>query len=168
MHNDRMAVYGVAQSTPHWRMSRLDVCDIPFLPPCALDNEVSVWYYFLWLLKPCATDSECESMITFGFLTEALSRIRQAMPVNGIWLEGPARVSLFVYDNDTCVVYPYVMEGVQRTVIRLHVKGATALTAFGEPGGGERRIEPLYTKNGEAVFDLSAMPGRYVLYQAER
>ncbi len=98
----------------------------------------------------------------------ALSRVRQAMPVNGMWLEGPARVSLFVYDNDTCVIYPYVMEGVQRTVVRLHVKGAKALTAFGEPGGRERRIEPLYTKNGEAVFELSAMPGRYVLYQAER
>ena len=93
-----------------------------------------------------------------------LSRIRQEVPVNGIWMEGPARISLFVYDNDTVILYPYVMEGVQRERIRLHVQGAKAVTA--EPGG--KRIEPLYEKNGEAVFDLIAMPGHYTLYRIER
>ena len=58
---------------------------------------------------------------------EALSRIRQAMPVNGAWLEGGARISLFAYDNDTFLLYPYVIEGVQRSFVRLHVKGARAL-----------------------------------------
>ena len=95
----------------------------------------------------------------------ALSRIRKAVPVNGVWLEGPARISLFVYDNDTCVVYPYVMEGVQREVVRLHVKGAKALVA---PCDGNRRVEPLYTRGGEAVFELEAMPGRFTLYRIER
>ena len=94
----------------------------------------------------------------------ALSRIRQAAPVNGVWLEGPARISLFVYDNDTFVVYPYVMEGVQRTVVRLHVRGASALIT---PADG-RRIEPLYCRDGEAVFEVSAWPGKFVLYRIER
>ena len=93
---------------------------------------------------------------------EALSRIRQALPVNGVWLEGPARVSLFVYDNDTVVLYPYVMEGVQRTLVRLHVRGAKALTL---PCAKGERLEPLYTRDGEAVFELEALPGRYVLYK---
>ncbi|MDO4867034.1 MAG: permease [Clostridia bacterium] len=96
---------------------------------------------------------------------EALSRIRQALPVNGVWLEGPARISLFVYDNDTFVVYPYVMEGVQRTVVKLHVKGAKALVL---PCEGGRRLEPLYRRDDEAVFEVEAMPGRFVLYGIER
>ena len=96
---------------------------------------------------------------------EALSRLRQAMPVKGVWLEGGARISLFVYDNDTFVVYPYVMDAVQRTVVRLHVKGARALTL---PCAGDRRIEPLYCREGEAVFEVEAMPGKFVLYRVER
>ena len=95
---------------------------------------------------------------------EALSRIRQALPVRGIWLEGPARISLFVYDNDTFVLYPYVMEGVQREVVRVHVKGARALEV---PAEG-RRIEPLYRSGDEAVFELVAMPGQYGLYRIAR
>jgi len=96
---------------------------------------------------------------------EALSRIRQALPVNGVWLEGPARISLFIYDNDTIVLYPYVMEGVQRQVVRLHVAGAAALSL---PCEGGRRLEPLYTRNGEAVFEVEAMPGRFALARIER
>jgi len=96
---------------------------------------------------------------------EALSRIRQAMPVNGIWLEGGPRISLFAYDNDTLVLYPYVMEGVQRSVARLHVKGAKALVL---PCGGNKRLEPLYCRGDEAVFEVEAMPGRYALYRIER
>ena len=94
-----------------------------------------------------------------------LSRIREAFPVNGVWLEGPARISLFVYDNGTFVVYPYVMEGVQREVIRLHVRGAKALCC---PEGRQKRIEPLYMDGDDAVFEVEAMPGRYALYQIER
>ena len=87
------------------------------------------------------------------------------MPVNGAWLEGGARISLFAYDNDTFVVYPYVMEGVQRSVVRLHVKGAKALVL---PNQGNKRLEPLYLRGDEAVFEVEAMPGRYVLYRIER
>jgi len=93
-----------------------------------------------------------------------LSRIRQEIPVRGIWLEGDARISLFVYDNDSVILYPYVMEGVQRTKVYLHVRGASALTV--QPGG--KRIEPLYRRENEAVFELIAMPGRYMLYRIER
>ena len=95
---------------------------------------------------------------------EVLSRIRQELPVNGIWMEGPARISLFVYDNDTVIIYPYVMEGVQRERIRLHVAGALGLKLQPQ----DREIAPLYVKDGESVFDLIAMPGRYALYQILR
>ena len=94
----------------------------------------------------------------------ALSRIRQQFPVNGVWLEGPARISLFVYDNDSFVLYPYVMENVHREVMRVHVRGASALTVPGR----KQPIAPLYQRDGEAVFELPALPGQYVLYRIER
>ncbi len=94
----------------------------------------------------------------------ALSRIRQEIPVSGIWLEGPSRIGLFVYDNDSVILYPFVMEGTQRSRVRLHVKNGTALIS--RPG--DKRIEPLYIRGDEAVFDLIAMPGTYMLYQIER
>ena len=92
------------------------------------------------------------------------SRIRQAVPVNGVWLEGPSRISLFVYDNDAFVLYPYVMEGVQRQVVRVHVQGACGLSVPGR----KQPLEPLYVQNGEAVFEVPAMPGQYVLYRVLR
>ena len=98
-----------------------------------------------------------------------LSRIRQQFPVRGVWLEGPARISLFLYDNDAFVVYPYVMEGAQRQVIRLHVRGAKALEdPCRDPRFGGGRIEPLYVKDGEAMFEAPALPGKYVLYKIIR
>ena len=93
-----------------------------------------------------------------------ISRIRQAFPVQGVWLEGGTRISLFVYDNDTLILYPYVMDGVQRQVVRLHVKHAAALI----PKPGEREIAPLYTLQDEAVFEVPAVPGKFTLYQIVR
>ena len=123
------------------------------------------------LLRDCYCDSQLLTLAVpdafpdfYRMPAPVWSRIRQALPVNGIWLEGPARISLFVYDNDTFVVYPYVMEGVQRTKVRLHVQGASTLIV--QPGG--KAIAPLYVKNGEAVFELAVMPGKYALYQVVR
>ena len=95
---------------------------------------------------------------------EALGRIRQAMPVNGIWMEAPAGVSLFAYDNDAFIVYPYVMSTSEFRVVRLHVKGAKALTL---PVQG-RRVEPVYCEGDEAVFEVAAKSGEYIIYKIER
>ncbi len=98
-----------------------------------------------------------------------LSRIRQALPVNGIWFEGPSRISLFAYDNDSFIVYPYVMDNVQREDILVHVKGAKALEEFPKHFPmADSRVEPLYTEGDEAVFKLSAMPGVFKIYTIVR
>ncbi len=100
-----------------------------------------------------------------------LSRIRQEMAVNGVWLEGPARISLFLYDNDSLILYPYVMEGARRERVRLHVRGAKALRMrTGRPGPAkDTPMEPLYvTRDGEAVFELALTPGAYALWQIIR
>ena len=95
---------------------------------------------------------------------EALSRIRQAMPVNGAWLEGPAGVSLFTYDNDALIVYPYVMSTVQYRVVKLHVAGAKAIE---NPITGQR-LEPLYRQGDEAVFELAVKSGEYAAWKIAR
>ena len=95
---------------------------------------------------------------------EALGRIRQAMPVNGAWMECPAGVSLFAYDNDAFIVYPYVMSAAQYRVVKLHVAGAKALV---NPVTGAR-LEPVYFDGDEAVFELAAKSGEYALYKVER
>ena len=87
-----------------------------------------------------------------------LNGIRRHFPVRGVWLEGPSRVSLFVYDNDQLILYPYVMDGTQRVIARLHVKDAAALIREKAPA----ELRPLYTgKDGEAVFELPLLPGRW-------
>ena len=100
----------------------------------------------------------------YHYPAEALSRIREEFPVKGIWLEGPARISLFVYDNDSFVIYPYVMEDVQTEMVRIHVEGAKELY---NPALS-REIRPLYCRGKEAVFEILTMPGRYVLYKIRR
>ena len=69
-----------------------------------------------------------------------------------------------MYDNDAFIVYPYVMDGVQRQVIRLHVHGASALAV----PSGDQEIRPLYVRGREAVFEVPAVPGRFTLYQIIR
>ncbi len=90
-----------------------------------------------------------------------LSRMRQAFPVEGVWLEGPARIGLFVYDNGSFILYPFVMEGVQRQLVRVHVQGASALRIPGK----ENLVQPLCREGDEAVFELEALPGRFTVYQ---
>ena len=56
------------------------------------------------------------------------------------------------------------MEGVQREAVRLHVKNARVLRVPGRA----KDPEPLYVKDAEAVFEVDARPGQYVLYQIIR
>ena len=102
---------------------------------------------------------------------EVLDRIRQEFPVRGVWLEGNSRISLFVYDNDSFILYPYVMEPSQPGTALIHVEGAKALEVYTGSWADRKqtkRLDPLYTKNGEAVFEVPAMPGTYVLYKIVR
>ena len=103
----------------------------------------------------------------------ALTRIRREFPVNGAYLECRAGISLFAYDNDTLIVYPYVTSQAQPSTAYLHVAGeAKALEMPAAPKdfrtGKTVRVEPLYSRDGETVFELRAMPGRYDLYRIVR
>ena len=103
---------------------------------------------------------------------KALTRIRREFPVSGAYLECKSGISLFPYDNDTLIIYPYVTAQSQPSRLYLHVKGT--VKALEMPvrrdfrTGGNVRIEPLFVQDGETVFELPAMPGKYELYRILR
>ena len=66
-----------------------------------------------------------------------------------------------MYDNGSFILYPFVMENVRRQLVRVHVKGASALRIAGKGN----LIQPLYREDDEAVFELEAMPGKFTVYQ---
>ena len=100
---------------------------------------------------------------------KALTRIRREFPAGGVYLESRAGVSLFPYDNGTFIIYPYSTSQAQPASILVHVTGeaeALEMPLGKDPFTGEAvRIEPLYRKNGETVFEVRTMPGRYDLYR---
>ena len=100
---------------------------------------------------------------------KALTRIRREFPAAGVYLESRAGISLFPYDNGTFIIYPYSTSQAQPASILIHVTGeaeALEMPVKKHPVTGETiRIEPLYRKNGETVFEVPAMPGRYDLYR---
>ena len=107
----------------------------------------------------------------YKFPGKALTRIRQEFHT-GSYLECRAGISLFPYDNDTLIVYPYVTSVSQPASGYLHVAGeAKALEMPVRKDfrtGKPLRISPLYTRGGETVFELRFMPGKYELYKILR
>ena len=97
--------------------------------------------------------------------SDVLTRIRAALPVNGIHLECGPLISLFAYDNDAFIVYPYVDEGAQPSLVRIHAAGQ--VKQLDMPAGG-RPLKPLYTTDKETVFEYCAQPGRYDLFRIVR
>ena len=93
-----------------------------------------------------------------------LSYMRREFRVNGVYLEGAPMISLFHYDNDSFILYPYLDRETHDTDIFLHVQDAKALTDV----VSGKRVEPLYTEAGEAVFRIHAMVGKFRGYHVER
>lgn len=97
---------------------------------------------------------------------EVLTRIRAEFPVNGVYLEGGSEISLFMYDNDTFILYPYAEHGAKPCPVKLHVLGdAEALEI---PAMKGREVKPLHKQWGETVFEWKCHPGQYVLFKIKR
>ena len=81
-------------------------------------------------------------------------------------LEGGSEISLFMYDNDTFILYPYAEHGAKPCPVKLHVLGdAEALEI---PAMKGREVKPLYKQYGETVFEWKCHPGQYVLFKIKR
>ena len=96
---------------------------------------------------------------------DVLSRLRAAVPVNGVYLEGRSLISLFHYDNGAFILYPYVDEGTQPSICRIHVAGQ--VKALDMPVAG-RQLAPLYATKDETIFEFRAIPGQYTLFKPVR
>lgn len=95
---------------------------------------------------------------------EVLSRMRREFTVNGVYLEGAPMVSLFLYDNDSLVLYPYADNGTQDTDVFLHVHNARALIRL---DNGEEFL-PFRLEGDEAVFRLRTQVAKFVGYHILR
>ena len=93
-----------------------------------------------------------------------LSRMRREFAVNGIRMEGKGQISLFIYDNDTFVVYPYVDNNTFDRDITVFVKDAKSLS----PLNGGKEIQPLYTVKDESAFRLRTQIGKFCAYRINR
>lgn len=93
-----------------------------------------------------------------------LSRMRKELCFNGVRLEAKGQISIFHYDNDAFVIYPYVDNDTYDSDITVCIKGAEHITSLSD----SRRIEPLYTHNGEAYFKLRAQAGKFSAYSIAR
>lgn len=101
--------------------------------------------------------------------SEALSRIREEFPVNGIWMEGESGTSLFTYDNDAFILYRYVTSASQPTKVKIHVKGncnGLAVPLMKKPVGQNTfTLTPLYQNDRETVFEVPVRPGDYQVFR---
>ena len=103
---------------------------------------------------------------------KALTRIRREFPAGGVYLECRAGISLFPYDNDAFIVYPYSTSQAQPASILIHVQGDVKELVMpvrkdyltGEPV----RVQALFRKDGETVFEVRTNPGQYELYRIVR
>lgn len=93
-----------------------------------------------------------------------LNRMREEFQVNGIYLSGNPMISLFAYDNDTFVLYPYVDRDTKDSDILVHIKDAKSIESEDYP----HTIQPLYVEKDYAVFALRATVGKFSGYKINR
>ena len=103
---------------------------------------------------------------------KALTRLRREFPAGGAYLECRAGISIFPYDNGTFILYPYSTSQAQPASVLVHVTGEAAaleMPVRRNPRNGETvRIDPLFRRSGETVFEVRTQPGRYDLYRIVR
>lgn len=95
-------------------------------------------------------------------LTAWRKAMSEALPV---YLECAAENMLFVYDNDAFIILRH--EGLPRGMAYAHIKGS-ARALLGRALRGERKIEPLYERDGETVFELMLEAGDIHRFAIER
>jgi hypothetical protein len=105
---------------------------------------------------------------------DVLTRMRSVFSA-GIYLALPpqthAQVSLFTYDNSTFGLYSYTADGCAPEWVQVHITGVIASLQPLPPETVPSRsfsgkpVEPLYTRDGETIFELYTEPGRFSFYQ---
>lgn len=94
---------------------------------------------------------------------EALKKIRYEMLGGGkVYLDAPANISLFTYDNQTFGIYAYAYQDSIPRDIEIHVCGdVDKLYLLPD----KKEVDVLYKKDGESVFTCNIEPGTFLFYQ---
>ncbi len=156
----------------------LPVCEFRNNATWAIAKVADTEESFGLLLKDCCGKGQMLTLAIpdnypdlYRLPAPVLTRLRQEFPVGRVCLACESGTSLFVYDNDTFIVYPYVTSGARPAAIQIHVTGSAAFLEMPErvhPFTGEKqRILPLYEKDGVTVFETRTTPGRYDLYRIQ-
>ncbi len=95
---------------------------------------------------------------------EVLAKIRFELLGEGeVYLEAPAQISLFTFDDDTFGIYSYTADHCRPLVAKVHVmKQVKELLRIGDR---KEVIKPLYQTEFETVFEVPTMPGDYSFYR---
>ncbi|MDR0928113.1 MAG: hypothetical protein LBM74_00175, partial [Oscillospiraceae bacterium] len=94
---------------------------------------------------------------------EALTRIRKEFAAEGdVYLDGPANIGLFCYDNDAFLLYPFASEQTEDARVLIHAPAKAEALLDCKEG---KQIAPLYKTAEETVFALRTKVGQYKMYQ---
>ena len=116
----------------------------------------------------------------YALPTQVLTCIRQELDVAGVWIDAPAGISLFTYDNDSFGVYCYTWDGCCPVDFDIHVKGEAEKlvriqdsdrpnpwTSFPLEPVCTRRID-FRSEEKETVFHLRILPGDFAFFEIKR
>ncbi len=111
----------------------------------------------------------------YDYPEKTLNQIRKIMSRDlGIWFEGPAKVSLFVYDNNTFIIESYQDEPV---TVRIHIEGnkitlqdiLTAEIMAAEAQSAHTNPEFRYSRTApttdETIFEMTVKPHSYRVFK---
>lgn len=103
---------------------------------------------------------------------EALNIIRKAFASKmKVSIEGPGKISLFVYDNNTCIVESFLDEATTVKIVTARpYKMLTEITTGEKPTGTERPAQTRWNlpkNDGSNVFSISLKPHSFKVFKFE-
>lgn len=92
-----------------------------------------------------------------------LTKMRFELKGNSdIFIDAPAQISLFTYDNDTFGIYSYTSDKCKPARVQVHISGN--IEELQEiPAGKE--LKPYYCTADETVFEIKTIPGSFYFYK---
>ena len=88
-----------------------------------------------------------------------------------ISIEGPGKVSLFVYDNNTCIVESFLDQPTTINIVTAKsYKTLTEITTGEKLGGTERAVQMRWSlpkNDGTNVFQVSLKPHSFRVFKFE-
>ena len=108
-----------------------------------------------------------------------MTTIRQELEVSGIWIDAPAGVSLFTYDNKTFGVYCYTWDGCTPQEFTVYVKGehkalklipdSDVKSPWLPPAIPVKSVHPISFRNKEMISEFFGRitPGEFMFFEVD-